>query len=181
MKKEITNNAVLMFRPNAKVKPIATEETTMLDVESGEILQQTKNIISKSGDEPPFIKLYYDVMMAACNLKGVKTEFVLQIARYINYSNDPKEPLIFDSNKRVREEIMRAMGWTTEDSFQKALNKCISGGLLAKTKYRGSYEVNPWMIAKGHWNNIKELQLGFDFINGKWIRYSKTENEEEEE
>ena len=45
-----------------------------------------------------------------------------------------------------------------------------NNGILFKTGDRGVYEVNPWMIAKGKWENIKKLQTEFEYVNGKWRR-----------
>ena len=46
----------------------------------------------------------------------------------------------------------------------------VENGLLFRTAYRSVYEVNPFMIAKGKWDSIQELQCKFNFVNGKWIR-----------
>ena len=40
--------------------------------------------------------------------------------------------------------------------------------------------MNPWLIAKGKWENIKALQANFEFVSGKWQRIIAVDQEEGE-
>ena len=53
-------------------------------------------------------------------------------------------------------------------------------GLLFTTEDRGTYVVNPWMVAKGRWERIRELQANFEYDGQKWLWLRKlTETKEE--
>ena len=52
----------------------------------------------------------------------------------------------------------------------KYIKRAVEKGILFSTQDRGSYEVNPWLIAKGKWEHIRELQAAFQFVDKKWIR-----------
>lgn len=52
--------------------------------------------------------------------------------------------------------------------INKYIRKMVEYGVLFKTEERGTYDVNPWLIARGEWKNISQLRTEFDFVNGKW-------------
>lgn len=63
----------------------------------------------------------------------------------------------------------------------KYIRRSVDKGILFSTQDRGTYEVNPWLIAKGKWEHIKELQANFQFVSGKWERTITMEQESEDE
>lgn len=62
---------------------------------------------------------------------------------------------------------------------QKYIRRCVAKGVIFTTRDRGVYEVNPWLIAKGKWAHIKELQANFSFVDGKWTRTIAQETDDE--
>ena len=58
-----------------------------------------------------------------------------------------------------------------EAMYKRYIGRCKDAGLIFSTSYRGTYEVNPFFIAKGKWDSIKALRTQFDFINGTWTRH----------
>ena len=58
----------------------------------------------------------------------------------------------------------------SDNMVARHISAAVKIGLLFKTKNRGIFEVNPCMIARGRWENIKGLQAKFDFVEGKWAR-----------
>ena len=64
--------------------------------------------------------------------------------------------------------------------YARYLSRCRENGLLMPKKgYRGIYEVNPFFIAKGKWDHIKELRASFNFVSGKWERVTEINGAEE--
>ena len=61
----------------------------------------------------------------------------------------------------------------------KLLRIAVDKGILFKTSDRGTYEVNPWLIAKGRWEHIRELQANFKFKEGRWERVITSDSENE--
>ena len=63
----------------------------------------------------------------------------------------------------------------------KYIRRSVDKGILFSTQDRGTYEVNPWLIAKGKWSSIQELQANFRFVEGKWERVMTLTPEESQE
>lgn len=85
--------------------------------------------------------------------------------------------MLFYNNKTTRRAIADYCkcgdNWTA-----KLIKASVDNGILFKTEDRGTYEVNPWLIAKGRWENIKALQANFEFVSGKWQRIIAVDQEE---
>ena len=150
---------------------------TVIDQETGEIIDEiTENeSIHKANSEPDYIKLYYRTMLAFNQIEGLSLNFLLSISKFIEWANDGK-PMFITLNKRVKGEIQNDCELKSAQ-VDRYIRLSVESGLLFRTEYRGVYEVNPFMIAKGKWDSIRSLQCQFDYLNGKWVRKtSKQEN-----
>lgn len=145
-----------------------THEEKIIDVITGEILDYTQKTISKTSAEPEFIKIYYETMMAFNQIHDIPTSFVLSLSKFLEWTNDG-EPQCATINKRVKETMSKDCN-VSLPQIDRYIKKSVENGLLFRTKYRGVYEVNPFMIAKGKWESIKKLRANFDFVGGKWER-----------
>ena len=144
------------------------QEQIVIDETTGEILQATKKTIKKTSAEPDFIKVYYETMLSFNQIHDVPVSFVLSLSKFLEWSKDGK-PLYTTLNKRVK-TIMSEDCKVTLSQIDRYIKKSVENGLLFRTEYRGVYEVNPFMIAKGRWESIKQLRTSFNFIDGKWKR-----------
>ena len=159
-------------------KAYYVEKEKDVDVVTGEIIGQTEKTKAKTSSEPDFIKLYYKTMLAFNGADNIPIEFILSLSNYINYSNDG-EPLLFINNKLTREQICKNCK-IKESMYAKYIKRCVETGLLIQIiGYKGSYEVNPFFIAKGKWDSVKKLQTEFDYVNKKWFRKIEEKTEEE--
>jgi hypothetical protein len=173
-----------------KTQIIYENNDTVIDAATGAILSTRTQQKVKSTTEPDFIKIYYKSMLAVQGVEEVPLEFVLALSSVITYSNNPKSPVYFYNNaanrKIISECCMNKKGMPISDNMvARHINSAVKMGLLFKTQNRGIYEVNPCMIARGRWENIKGLQAKFDFFEGKWTRTiledvsEKSKNEDE--
>ena len=128
----------------AKNTAVYESNNMVTDVQSGEILYQEKSTRVKTSTEPDFIKVYYKAMMAVNAISEIPLDFLLALSAQI--------------------------GFTNGDKIAKYIKRAVEKGILFSTQDRGSYEVNPWLIAKGKWEHIRELQAAFQFVDKKWIR-----------
>lgn len=148
----------------------------LIDTATGEIIQDKTTQKIKSTTEPDFIKIYYKAMLAIQGIEGISLEFVLALSSVITYSNDPRNPVYFYNNAMNRRLIasccMNKKGEPISDNMvSRHINTAVKIGLLFKVEnMKGVYEVNPCIIAKGRWENIKGLQSKFDFVEGRWVR-----------
>lgn len=157
-----------------------THEEIVTDQTTGQILSATKKTITKTSAEPDFIKVYYETMMSFNQIHNVPTSFVLSLSKFLEWSNEGK-PSMATLNKRAK-EIMATDCGVDIRQIERYIKQSVENGLLFKTTYRGVYEVNPFMIAKGKWESIKQLRTQFDFIGGKWTRnveYETTDSSED--
>lgn len=158
------------FIPGERDKNVAfyTEITNVIDQQTGEILETTEKTKAKVSSEPDFIKVYYETMMAFNNIHNVPTSFILSLSKFLEWTN-AGSPQYVTLNKRIKTVISSDCGVDFRQ-IERYIRASVDNGLLFRTEYRGVYEVNPFMIAKGKWENIKTLRSNFDFIGGKWER-----------
>lgn len=160
---------------------VSVERNTQIDVATGEASAQETRTVSVAGKEPPYVKVYYEAMLAFNGVTGIPADFLLLIAEFMTYSG-PSEPAIFQSSSLVSEKAQKTLH-IQQSMYTKYISKCVNSGLLFPmkknngAKRRGFYEVNPWLIAKGEWKNIQSLQATFSFIDGKWTRTITTDAE----
>lgn len=148
-----------------------THEETVVDVATGEILSCTQKTIAKISTEPDFIKVYYETMMAFNKIHDVPISFVLSVSKFIGWTNEGS-PQMVTLNKLAKEMIAKDCDVDIRQ-IERYMKKSVDNGLLFRTNYRGVYEVNPFMIAKGKWDSIRKLRANFDFVGGKWERVAE--------
>ena len=156
----------LKLRP--KKTAIYESETTVIDETTGEILRRESKTVAKTNEEPDFIKVYYKTMLAFADAEGVPLDFVLAIASFISWSNNGSE-MRYKNDRPNREEVCASLN-IKEAMYKRYLKRCVNCGLLFPSRYRGCYDVNPFFIAKGQWDSIRQLQMSLDFVSGKWKR-----------
>lgn len=169
-----------MIEEKKKNTAFYTHEETTIDVTTGEILNYIQKTIAKTSAEPEFIKVYYETMMAYNQIHDVPLSFALSLSKFIGWSNEgsPQTAIL---NKMTKETMSKDCG-VSFPQIDRYIKIAVENGLLFRTKYRGVYEVNPFMIAKGKWESIKKLRANFDFIDGKWekvVEYGDNENQNE--
>lgn len=155
------------------------QEQLIVDQVTGEVISATKKTVSKTTAEPDFIKVYYETMMAFNQIHDIPVSFVLSLSKFIEWSNEGS-PLVVTLNKRSKTIIATDCDVNIRQ-VERYIKASAENGLLFRTDYRGVYEVNPFMIAKGKWDSIKKLRSQFDYINGKWIRTIGTVPEHQDE
>lgn len=155
---------------NVKKKVINRQEGEyVVDNVTGDILSSTtKEYFTAQAKEPDFIKLYYSTMLAFQGVDDVPITFVCALSEHISFSNDGKQ-MHFNNIKDTRTKICARCG-IGDTMYKRYITRSKKYGLLIpREDMRGSYIVNPFFIAKGRWNSIRQLQAQFDFVNGKWV------------
>lgn len=167
-----------------KVGYTAYEEVKeFVDSATGEIITSCKGFSRTQEKEPDYIKIYLNTMMAFQGVEGISAEFMLALCNCIDgYVNSEKTPMIFRNDLYNKNKIANTVGVSTS-MVAKQIKKLADAGILIKSGMRSIYYVNPFLIARGKWQNIKKLQLHFDIVNGVWQVDAtlKPEDYEEEE
>lgn len=121
-----------------------------VDVESGEIVQQTTYTTQKFDAEPEYIKLYMADMSRWANLAPATSLILAALLRYMNYYN------IIPLNGFIKKTIADNLN-TTIGAIDVQLNKLIKKGLLTRVG-KGTYMANPNTFGRGKWTSIKEIR-----------------------
>lgn len=161
---------------NSKKITVFEKVTTAIDTSTGEIMAQSKEVVNKTCREPDYIKVYYETMLAFNEIHGIPVAFVLSISKFIEWTNEGK-PMFITLNKRVK-DILQVDCGVKLAQINRYITISVKNGLLFRTKYRSVYELNPFMIAKGKWESIQDLQCKFNFTNGKWVREVEEKTED---
>lgn len=150
----------------------------VIDSQSGELLRSERETITKTSTEPDYIKVYYKAMMAVNGIAEIPLDFLLALSAQIGFTNGDK--IYYYNNKTTRRAISDYCK-IGDNMTAKYIKRCVSCGVLFPTEDRGTYEVNPWLIAKGRWASIKELQANFEFVGGKWKRVIVSKQEPDDD
>lgn len=165
-----------LFR-RGKTTAIYESDSSIIESSSGEILRQEHFSKKRTSTEPDYIKVYYKAMMAVNEISEIPLDFLLALSSQIGWANG--DNILFYNNKTTR-RIISDYCQIGDNMTAKYIKRAVAKGILFPTQDRGTYEVNPWLIAKGKWEHIKELQASFAFVEGKWERVMKLEPEQEE-
>lgn len=146
-----------------KRNKIFEHNTIIVDNSTGEITNTTTESISIQDKEPNYIKLYLDCICTFKGLTKALTPILISMCKYMTWA-DEKQIIIM--NKYIKENIAKENNVTIKRVNQ-ALTDIIKSDIFKKIEgCRGVYEVNPFIIAKGKWADIKKLRGKFDFIEG---------------
>lgn len=144
--------------------------------EDGEVT--SSKTVYKSITEPDFIKLYIGCVFT---VKGVKKGFnpifiaFLEYMSYADSDNDYGGQLIY-VNKAMKNAIAKKTGLSVT-SVNMAITDFVKKGLFKRVDV-GTYQVNPNIVGRGEWKDIKNIRATFDF-GTKEIVADIVRNEEE--
>lgn len=161
--------ATLTRQKTQRVKETLTQT---IDSQTGELINATATQTVITGSEPDYIKIYYRTVLAFGGITDISVDFLMAMSSFITWTSD-SEPMIFQNTKITRERISAACNIKV-DMYRKYIARCVKNGLLiVKPGYRAVYEVNPFFIARGRWEDIKQLRATFDFIGGTWRKHTE--------
>ena len=164
---------------------------TNLNIETGEITQiSQEETVYTTDTEPDYIKIYIGTQMALYNLDPSLAPYVVAFGPFFTFANDPNYVHMVQTGITVREFVAQKLGVSVKrvDQIIKSLvdgkvfipiyrehqeavkdeNGNETGDyIITRKKRRGVYFVNPWVVAKGSWNDIKELRQEINFKDRK--------------
>lgn len=134
-----------------------------VDTQTGEVLSEDTQTTEMSyvEMEPQYIKIYLDCIL---KFKGISSSFnpiLLSLCKHMQYAD--RNQIVF-VNKYIKEIICSECGVKIK-RVEQAIKEFVDSGLLMR-KARGVYLVNPYIISRGKWEDIKKLRATFDFMTG---------------
>ena len=141
-------------------KQVYTEVVATTD---GEVV--SSKTVYKTQTEPEFIKLYIDCVFTVKGVrKGIKPIF-LAFLEHMSYadSNTKYGGQVIYVNKAMKSAIAEKLGLKI-DSINKALYELVKSEIFKRVDV-GTYQVNPNIVGRGEWKDIKNIRATFDFAN----------------
>ena len=162
-------------------KPIIRKTAhTEIDIDTGEFRRiVTDETIGMTETEPDYIKIYIGTQLCLNNLDPSLAPYIIAFGPYMTYANDSQYQHMVHTNIDCREGVASVLGVTPKrveqiiktlvenGIFIPIIRRVESNGIITAKKRRGVYFVNPWVVAKGSWKDIKKLQQSIDFVKGE--------------
>lgn len=153
------------------------EEQTSLNTNTGEVTTESTVIKRIRNDEPDFVKLYINAWCIFKDIKGINTGFLYQLLPYMTYAHSKQLIIV---NSYVKEEVARALNWSLnsyQPRFSKEISKLKKNNVFKEVGI-GTYQVNPELIGKGDWKDIRKLRATFNLENGAVTHIYETKDEQ---
>lgn len=139
--------------------------------ETGEILSGELEKTNRVGKEPPFIKIYTDCMLVLNNIDAALSAPLIAFCNHLTYANEKTLAFrhIVRTDSMVRADVAARCG-VTDAMVKKWVQKFVECEIFIPIvengkKKRGIYYVNPWVIGRGEWKDIKKLRGEFVLSN----------------
>ena len=134
--------------------------TETLDKETGEISQgEITTIFTGREKEPPFLKMYLDDIEILHRLPKNSGDVLHELLRYMNYQSE------ITINSLIKKRICEKLEIKNIRSINNFLSQMVKKDVLQRIG-REVYVINPYLIAKGEWKDIKGLRVKYK-ENGK--------------
>lgn len=131
--------------------------------EAGEVMQS--KTVYKAQTEPEYVKLYIDCILTVKGLRKGLNPIFMAFLPYMSYAdiNGQGGGQVIFINKAMKDIIANKLGLGI-DSINKALSELTKAGIFKRLTV-GTYQVNPNIVGKGEWKDIKNIRATFDFGN----------------
>lgn len=144
-------------------KAIYKHEEQRWNPDTGEMTYDSQYTIKAINNEDDYVKVYR-YLNTVFAFKGIKSALIptlLEITNYMSYADKGQKVILI---KPIKEEISQALniGIPQIDRNIAALKKAD----ILRPLGRSVYAVNPFIVGRGKWSDIKELRAQFDFDEG---------------
>lgn len=152
---------------------------TEFDPDTGEmkriVYDEFKGYIDQ---EPDYVKIYVGTQLCLNNLDPNLAPLIIAFSPFMTYANDSQYTHMIMMNETVFEYASQYLKISLGRAKHHVKTLVDAGifipiwkreekdGVVTTKKKRGQYFVNPWVVAKGSWKDIKKLQQSIDFVKG---------------
>lgn len=163
-----------MINMNMLQKKITSESDAIeYDSATGEITRQIRTNTGFLEREPDYIKIYTDCMLVFNRIDVALSPYLIAFCRYMTYANfdNPNYRCTVRTDELVRRDV--AASCNVQDRMvHKAIKALVEAEVFIPVvidgkKKRGIYFVNPWVVGRGEWKDIRALRAEFEFVSGK--------------
>lgn len=159
---------------NGGTKRIVSETNSVAyDSTTGELTREIREHTGYVGREPDYIKIYTDCMLVFNNMDIALSPFIVAFGRHMTYANggNPNFRCTVRTDEMVRRDVAEYCG-VSDARVKQAIKALVDAEVFIPIqingkKKRGIYFVNPWVVGKGEWKDIKALRGQFEFVTGQ--------------
>ena len=141
----------------------STAKSEIVNVETGEVISTADTSITEGyvDREPDYIKLYIDTVLTFKGITKALNPVLIALCKHMNFAD--KEQIVY-VNSYTKSLMMQDTGLKLK-RVEQAIKQFADAGIIMRVS-RGVYRVNPNIIARGKWNDIKLLRATFNFMTG---------------
>lgn len=140
---------------NTKKKVIKETVTETVDVQSGEVLSQTKVTSTIVPREPEFVKLYIDDLKRFFDLNQSESRLLNCLLRYMSYNN--VVVLLKPIKDMMSVELNMPM-----NTLNKGIDNLYKQNILIRM-HKSVYLIDPNLFGKGKWEDIHSIRLSISY------------------
>jgi len=158
---------------NGGVKRLSRETThTEIDSVTGEMKRVLGVETAYANREPDYVKIYTDCQLVFNHLDVALSPYIVAFGKWMTFANfeNPDFRCTVRTGEIERQDVARCVG-VSESMVKKAVKRLITSEVFIPIvrdgrRLRGIYFVNPWVMSKGEWKDIKQLRAQFEFVSG---------------
>ncbi len=169
--KEAKDVRDLMYQ-NTKKAVSVERNTTIVDMQTGEVVRDVQERTYLFDKEPEYIKIYVNTMLAFNGVDVSLAPYLIAFCRHMTYANSANREYrcTVRTDSLVREDVAETLH-VSDRAVYSAIRKLVEAGIfiplvIRGKKKRGIYFVNPWVVSKGEWKDINRLRSSFEFTTG---------------
>jgi hypothetical protein len=136
---------------------VQTTTTSIVDIESGEVVKNHESKTSSKEVEPNFVKLYLDDIGRLHGLPPYVSKLLHALVKSMGYKN------VVPMYKPIKQMICDDVGISMESLNKAVVTLTKEGILIPVGKGRGLYVMDPHLFGRGRWADIKSLRLSIDY------------------
>ena len=142
------------------MKKSSTKTITTIETVKTKVTHEA--ITVNYGTEPDFIKLYLGTVMYLADMPTGIAGVLACIIRRIPYMDEEDQSVYLPGE--AKRMIAQKLG-KSEQYVSDSITALVKGKILFRlgTRHSTRYLVNPHIFGRGHWKDIKELQLHVNF------------------
>lgn len=147
-------------------------EKTRTEIEDGQLKRVVSEQSAYVGKEPDYIKVYTDCFLSFNHINIALSPYIVAFGKWMTFANfdNPDFRCTVRTGEVERRDVAQCVG-VSEGMVKKMIASLVENEIfipiyIKGKKKRGIYFVNPWVIAKGEWKDIKELRAQFEFVQG---------------
>lgn len=153
--------------------------TTTVNHDTGEVTREEETTHLKISNEPNYIKLYINTLLAFKELPKTLNPLLLELLSCMGYADPSLKNggQLIVLNSYVKKQMAEKLN-TKINTIEKSITSLTKAKLLRRIG-TGTYQVNPNLFGKGEWKDIKAIRATFDFATGEIEAELKTDEDEE--